>query len=120
METNGLFSESSIDFPPGVNLGSVLFATEAADTEQRNSGNHLEKLRDNARQESLRWRPVKQHPRAHSTDFAREVIGTLLELASSARPALSFLNTDDREWVLDNVRLLRTALRDVLESRRSF
>src|ERR1041385_2460502 len=104
MESNGLFSEFSVDFPAGVKLGSVLLATEAADVEHRHAGDHLEKLRDNARQECLRWRPVKQHPRAHSIDFAREMIGILLERASSARPALSFLNADDREWVLDNVR----------------
>src|ERR1700704_182981 len=119
METNGLAPELNVDFPPGVKLGSLLFATDAKDAEHRDAADQ-EKLRDNARKESLRWRPVKQHPRAHSTDFAREVIGALLERASAARPALSFLSSEDREWVLDNVRLLRTALREVVESRRSF
>ncbi|MCU1272663.1 MAG: glycosyltransferase 36, partial [Bryobacterales bacterium] len=120
METNGLSSEFNVAFPPGVKLASPLFATYAEDAEHPDAADHLEKLRDNARKESLRWRPVKQHSRAHSTDFARDVIGRLLERASAARPSLSFLSPDDREWVLDNIRLLRTALREVVESRRSF
>src|SRR5205814_7144185 len=95
-------------------------ATVAEETEHQDAADHLENLRDNASKEPLRCRPVKQHPRAHSTDFAREVIGRLLERASGARPALSFVSLEDREWVLDNIRLLRTALREVVASRRSF
>src|ERR1700676_85109 len=104
METNGLSSESNVSFPPGMKLANRLFATVAEDAERADAAGHLEKLRDNARKECLRWHPVKPHPRAHSTDFARDVIGALLERASAARPALSFLSSEDREWVLDNIR----------------
>ena len=49
------------------------------------------------------------------------MIGALIDQASvGGDTALMFLTRDDREWVMDNVRLLRTALQEVLQSRHSF
>ena len=67
--------------------------------------------------ESLSWSnagtftPVRSIP-------SRRVISGLIKRAIAGGAALDFLPQDDREWVLDNLRLLRTALREVVESHR--
>jgi len=80
------------------------------------SAHRDEELGDEARGESSLWWPVKGRSRWDSSDVTR-VIGALIEGTSSAG-SIS-LAREDREWVLDNARLLRTALREVVRSRRS-
>src|SRR5229473_3715845 len=100
---------------------SGMLIVETEDAPDSDLVQHLEKLRDRVRAESLRWHPVDRRARSHPVDFSRKVIGALIREASvSGDSALLFLTREDREWVVDNVRLLRTALQEVLKSRHSF
>jgi hypothetical protein len=109
----------SATLDPPVESG-IAFA-EPEDTRDSELTQHAEKLRDHIRAESLRWHPVDGRTRSRAVDFSRKVIGALIEQASvGGDTALTFLTREDREWVMDNVRLLRTVLTEVLQSRRSF
>ena len=83
---------------------------------KQESARRDEELGDDARGESAVWWPVKGRSRWYSADMSR-VIETLIELSSSTGTVS--LAREDREWVLDNARLLRTALREVVRSPRS-
>ena len=117
----GLRLENSRPAPLAPPFESGIAFVETEDAQDSDLAKHAGKLRDHARAESLRWHPVDGRPRSHAVDFSRKVIGALIEQASlGGDTALIFLTREDREWVIDNVRLLRTALQEVLKSRHSF
>jgi hypothetical protein len=121
MGTTGLHLETewAADLAPAFEGGMVIVETEDAQDSDR--ALRTEKLRDRASAESLRWNPVDRRPRSHAIDLSRKVIGALIEQASfGGDTVLTFLTHEDREWVMDKVRLLRTALQEVFQSRHSF
>ncbi|HET9318291.1 MAG TPA: hypothetical protein VFO27_00905, partial [Bryobacteraceae bacterium] len=78
-----------------------------------------DELRECARIESSQWWPVDRRQHSDFVASARRTIGALLEQVSSGGPLLSLLASEDREWVLDNARLLRALWLGADESRRS-
>lgn len=70
-------------------------------------------------EESLQW------PETHNAVVAkaipwRSVISALIRNAGNSSGLVAGLAQDDREWICDNLRLLETALREVVEFRRHF
>jgi len=78
-----------------------------------------DELRECARIESSQWWPVDRRQHSDFVASARRTIGALLEQASSGGPLLSLMASEDREWVLDNTRLLRALWLGADQSRRS-
>jgi hypothetical protein len=121
METTGLRLENKWPAALALPFESGMAIAETEDAQDSDLATCAGKLRDHVRAESLRWHRVDCRPRSHAVDFSRKVIGALIEQASvGGDTALNFLPREDREWVMDNVRLLRTALQEVLKSRHSF
>jgi cyclic beta-1,2-glucan synthetase len=76
-------------------------------------------LRDLAHIESTRWRLVANRTRGHA-DLCKRVIGDLMKQAAVEGNVFKGLTPEDRDWILDNIRPLRTALREVVNSRSVF
>src|SRR5579872_883582 len=66
-----------------------------------------------------KWWPAERPSRPLSADFVRAAIGRLIAGNSSRNKRVLEFGRGDREWIADNARLLRTAVREVLQSRRS-
>src|ERR1700693_2025264 len=67
--------------------------------------------------ESLRWSLAGTLPQPQSI-ACRKVISALIKRAAAGGAALDFLPQEDRDWLLDNLRLLQAALGDAIDSRR--
>src|SRR5579872_5267597 len=77
----------------------------------------LEKMRELGRSESLRWELISSCGLAPKI-CCRDVISTLIQHAAEGGGALKSLPREDSDWLLDNLRVIRTAFREVMESRR--
>ncbi len=77
----------------------------------------MEDLRRLGFVESQQWRVTGAFPLMRSVP-CRKAIVTLVRHAAAGEGVVPYLSREDRDWLLDNLRLLQTALREVLESRR--
>ena len=77
----------------------------------------ITRLQNAARLESLRWQPARSAALPQRIS-CRTVISGLLKQLASGGEALAGLPIEDRDWLLDNLRVLKSALRDVMEPRR--
>ncbi len=74
-------------------------------------------LRQAASLASARWTVVSARTRGHA-ERCKRVVDALLKHAAAKGGAPNSLAWEDRNWILDNTRLLRTALREVVDSSR--
>src|SRR5215467_10288231 len=75
-------------------------------------------LRDLACRDVLNWSISSGHFPV-KIDRCRKVIGALVKEAEVGGDRFALLSREDQDWILDNIRLLRTALREVVESRHA-
>ena len=100
-------SSSSEHISPGMNDSDVA-ATAQLDVEE---------LRRLGSLECSQWSYAGLSARSRVL-LRRKAVSTLIRRAANGEAGLDFLAQEDREWVLDHLRLLRTALAEVRESRR--
>ena len=100
-------SSSSECVSPGIDDSDGILPSQA----------DVEKLRRLGSLESSQWSYAGLSARRRGL-VCRKAISTLIRRAAARGAALDFLAQEDRECVLDNLRLLRTALGEVIESYR--
>jgi cyclic beta-1,2-glucan synthetase len=79
----------------------------------------LEKLRDHARIESSQWHPVRAKLHFRRADPCRRTIKELIgRVQSRDERLLACFPADERAWLLDNIRVLRAAFRELPKSQK--